>query len=600
MMTTKYFISQSAFIVLILIFSIGISTLKLSAQDDCADDFLGVYPDSLDFLTLSHQLEESTRLADSLLLMYGHLNCPNVVLIKAAQARTYEHHVDFESALEIYNKVLETAQNFEFIAEEITIRLSLARVYETIARPELSKEQLERVEELINIHQLNQYLPRYYVRLTSYIRIYVEEDKAKAIKYAEEAIILGEKYGDDKSIADAYLLLGILTEDIEASIIYFKKASNLLFQLGDYIGAMFQERNLARVLLIQGNYQNSLDVLQDINLDIVNYSGQKKMYYRLQKAIIDVKAQAFEGLGKKDSVINYLKEYNKYSRLLEDYVNQEKINQLVIENVVRQEQEKIAAAKKQNRMLFFGIILLLGIILLIFRLYILNRRKSQQINKQSQTISQNFAELQKLYNYQSTLFSEVHHRIKNNLQLIISLMTLQKAKLSNVTEQKFLSVLSHRVNSIALIHDQLYSLKEFEKVDVGLYFNALLKNMIALRLGHEVQVEQEVDVINLNLETITPLGLIWSELISNSLKYNSNGNGLKIYFKLNKKDDTYFMHYYDNGKGYPEDEFLGNAEGIGYTIIQSLSRQLAAKTNSYNASGAHFTMEFKEKTISPL
>ena len=179
-------------------------------------------------------------------------------------------------------------------------------------------------------------------------------------------------------------------------------------------------------------------------------------------------------------------------------------------------------------------------------------------------------------------------------------MTLQKAKMDNDSEQTFLNVLSRRINSIALIHDQLYSLKEFEKIDVGLYSDALLKNLITLSPENDVQIEHKVDDIRLNLETITPLGLIWSELISNSLKYNRNKTGLKIYFDLKKDARTFFMHYRDNGAGYPEGKFVGNTQGIGHTIIHSLSRQLAAKTETYNSDGAHFTMTFEEKKISAV
>lgn len=583
-----------------LLCGMGISAQQPVVKGDCDENLLKGYPDSLDYLAYAHRLDEGMALADSLLSIYGHLNCPDVILIKAERANIYEKNFDFTSAIGIYNKQVLVAQKFNFVEVEVRVRIPLALCYELVGRPKLCKEELDKAFELITAHQLYQYLPEYYVRNSSYHRAFRHEEKSKAVELANKAVEWSKKYGKDRELAEGYLMLGILTDDAEAAILYFKQASHILYQIGDYILAMYQERNIASNYVNLGEFQKALGVLDNIDLHLINYPGQKKAYYQMQWAIIDVKAKAYEGLGQKDSVINLLKDYNKYSRLLQNYVNQEKINQLVVDNIVQREQEKTTSAKKQNRILFFGIALLSGIALLLLRLYLSNKEKARKINNQTLTISQNFAELQKLYDYQSTLLSEVHHRIKNNLQLIISLMTLQKAKMGDAAERTFLDVLSHRISSIALIHEQLYSLKEFKKVDVSLYSTALLNNLITLTPNSDVQIENKVGRIHLNLETITPLGLIWSELISNSLKYNRNKTGLRIYFELKQEGESYFMHYHDNGKGYQEGKFMGNTKGIGYIIIQSLSRQLAAETQTYNSEGAHFTMMFKEKQISSV
>jgi len=224
----------------------------------------------------------------------------------------------------------------------------------------------------------------------------------------------------------------------------------------------------------------------------------------------------------------------------------------------------------------------------------------QTIKERTLQVVEEKEKTEKLYEYQSTLLSEVHHRIKNNLQLIMSLLILQKAKLGEEFDTGILDMLSHRINSISLIHEQLYNNKEFEKLDVSLYAEKLLENFNSLISEQNVNAEFEVSNFQFNLETITPLGLIWSELISNSLKYNIGKEGLKIFFKLEKSQNGYFMHYKDNGVGYPNGRFDTSKSGMGYNIIHTLARQLFAKTNNYNSDGAHFTMEFEEKQISPL
>ena len=238
-----------------------------------------------------------------------------------------------------------------------------------------------------------------------------------------------------------------------------------------------------------------------------------------------------------------------------------------------------------------------------WRTYKLNQNQKKIkiiLEEKTKEIIEEKNRVENLYQYQSTLLSEVHHRIKNNLQLIISLLTLQKTKSSNKSESEMIEMLHHRVSSISLIHEQLYNTKEFDKIYVESYVKDLLKNFLLLVSEKNIQIEYQVNKLELNLETITPLGLIWSELISNSIKYNENKADLRIFFDLIKDDDQYEMHYYDNGVGYTNGHFTSNQKGMGYIIIHSLSRQLAAEIQSYNDKGAHYIIKFKEKIISPL
>ncbi len=253
----------------------------------------------------------------------------------------------------------------------------------------------------------------------------------------------------------------------------------------------------------------------------------------------------------------------------------------------------------------FGLYLLLLFLLIgmIVRWRTLNLKKYQKklehtIQERTLQVVEEKNKVEELYKYQSTLLSEVHHRVKNNLQLIISLLVLQQAKLKKDMDPTILDTLSKRINSISLIHEQLYDDTQFDVVNTRLYLEKLLHNFNALISEQHAIVELEVGDIHFNLDTITPLGLIWSELISNSLKYNQDKKGLKLYFKLEKREKGYFMHYHDNGKGYTNGRFESTSSGMGNFIIQSLARQLMAKTESYNSEGAHFTMEFEEKQIS--
>lgn len=569
-----------------------------SVSFDCAEVQLEVYADSLKNLLLAYQPIQVLQISDSLFQKYGNLNCSVIVRMKSARANAYELLYNFEAALEIYNDLLKTAVKNQFIEEEIAIRLSLARVHETISRPQLCIKNLNKAKELIDAHGFIRQLSRYYIRYSSYQRIY--EDKGLAKEFAAKAITLGQEHGVARSVADGNLLMGMMTENFEEAIQYSKQASTLFFELGDFKGGMAQQMNVAKMYLRRGAYDKTLEIVDTVDTYTKGITNNDKVFYSFKMKIAKIRAEIYERIQDKDKLITSLKNYNEYSTLFGFLVNQEHINQLLIENAVSQEKEKVATANKQNKLLFIGLLCLGGIIILLSRFYLLNLTRKNKIQEQTITITKQYDELEKLYNYQSTLLSEVHHRIRNNLQLIISLLTLQKAKLVNGIDPGILDMLCYRINSIALIHEQLYNSKEFDKIDVDLYVNDLQNNFISLLSEKEVVIAHKINNIELNLETITPLGLIWSELISNSLKYNQNNNQLKIYFDLVKNGDVYLMHYYDNGTGYPNGHFSASKAGMGHTIIHSLSRQLSAKSKAYNLNGAHFTMEFKEKTISPL
>jgi len=568
-------------------------------SDDCSS--LLVYADSLESLNLAHEERKVLGIADSLIMLHGRKKCQELIRIKAAKANAHELLLDFETPLTIYNSILDQSIDKGYIREEIWIRLSIARVYEWIGRKDQCEEKLEEAKALLDIHGYPDILSRYYVRYSSFIRIF-NKDLIAAKEYARKGMELGKKHGVLRSVADGYLMMGVTTSPVnwEESISYFSNASNVFMVLGDEEGAFAQKANVASNYITNGKYEKGLEILHEVDSFAYSNSDNEKLFYSWVSYNANIKAQAYEGLGLKDSVIKELKLQNEYTKLFGDLVNQEKINDLILENAISQEQDKANSANRLNKILGVVLIGLGGIVILLARMYRLNRIRKQQIEQQSFTIQDQYNELEKVNTYQTTLLSEVHHRIKNNLQLIISLLTLQKAKLGNDIDTNVLDMLNQRIRSISLIHEQLYNFKEFDRLDVNFYAEDLLKNFNALTVGQNIIIRHEIDDIKLNLETVTPLGLIWSELISNSIKYNEQREDLEIFFDLIKIDNGYTMHYYDNGIGYPEGEFSSNPLGMGFTIIQSLSRQLSARTSAYNDNGAHFTLVFQEKTVSPI
>ena len=194
------------------------------------------------------------------------------------------------------------------------------------------------------------------------------------------------------------------------------------------------------------------------------------------------------------------------------------------------------------------------------------------------------------------LLKEIHHRVKNNLQVISSLLDLQA---SNISDQHTVSMFrdsQNRVNSMGLIHERLYQAEDLARIDFADYLKELTANLrySYVRDGMEVQIDTVADSIYLDVDTSIPCGLIINELVSNSLKYAfpERKNGL-IRIELNKLTDNQLeLLVRDNGIGLPEGIDLRKTTSLGLKLVHTLTRQLRGKIDVEGQGGAEFKIRF--------
>lgn len=208
--------------------------------------------------------------------------------------------------------------------------------------------------------------------------------------------------------------------------------------------------------------------------------------------------------------------------------------------------------------------------------------------------------LNKSLHRQSILLSEVHHRVKNNLQLVISLLSVRAYKIGDKAIQTHFEGISNKIHSISLIHEQLYQSGEFELINLKTYFTQLTSHFQALNnTNQQIEFRVEIEAIFLNLDTILPLGIICAELISNSLKYGHQPDKqVTIQLVIKKLEDKYHFYYQDNGLGYPNGKLENKSNSMGSMVINSMVQQLKGDSEIYNAKGAVFTLGFQEKKVS--
>lgn len=196
-----------------------------------------------------------------------------------------------------------------------------------------------------------------------------------------------------------------------------------------------------------------------------------------------------------------------------------------------------------------------------------------------------------------TLLKEIHHRVKNNMQLISSLLELQAQYVQDAKALGVFEECKNRIRSMALIHEKLYQSSSLAKIDFAEYTRGLVNMLIrTYRIGPLVNVGLQVEALSLNLETAVPLGLIMNELISNSLEhaFPDQMAGTISVSLLRSSGNQMRLTVHDNGVGLPPDFDLHKSPTLGLRLIHILAEQLRARIEVQGGSGTAFTVTFQE------
>ncbi|MFK7799154.1 MAG: PAS domain-containing protein [Aureispira sp.] len=206
----------------------------------------------------------------------------------------------------------------------------------------------------------------------------------------------------------------------------------------------------------------------------------------------------------------------------------------------------------------------------------------------------------------AVLLKEIHHRVKNNLQVITSLLSLQSNFLKDQKQRKIFADSQYRINSMAIVHELLYQSNNLAKLNYKDYLKKLSQYLISSIKGLNNKVELKLDVgnIKLSIDTAIPLGLLINEVITNSLKYgipedNAGCISIKIYEavedKKRSKKPSFILEIGDDGVGFPNTVNYRNSKSLGLKLIHNLTRQLEGTiTKDLNKKGINYIIAFKE------
>jgi two-component sensor histidine kinase len=207
-------------------------------------------------------------------------------------------------------------------------------------------------------------------------------------------------------------------------------------------------------------------------------------------------------------------------------------------------------------------------------------------------------QLTKSIGEKEVLLREVHHRVKNNLQIIISLLNLQSRYITDETTRLAFRESQNRIRAMALVHEKLYQSTNLATIDIDNYLRFLGDNLFQFlsMKGKGITLTMDIRDIFLAIDTAIPIGLIINELISNSLKYAfPGGRKGEISVAIHRQDRTLTILFHDNGVGIPEDFDWRNAESLGLRLVISLVEQLDGTIELDRSTGTAFTIVVQEK-----
>ena len=333
---------------------------------------------------------------------------------------------------------------------------------------------------------------------------------------------------------------------------------------------------------------------------ISNYKKSREGYLILknQRGVIDMTSFTGKAYQKKGDLANalvYLNEFYNESIIYEKQINERGLreNELQI-NLLAQDKKLI---QKQNLQTIFIVILLVGALLLVW--FYWNFKVKQKSNKLLAGLNDDLENKNGLLDKKNAenelLLREIHHRVKNNLEVVSSLLALQSAQIEDSNTKDAMTEGQNRVNSIGIVHQKLYQGTNLGAVEMKDYFLNLSESILD-SFGAEQRIDLQLAMENLDLDidTAVPLGLIVNELLTNCIKYAfPKGEKGTITIKLHKQENNILrLEVADNGVG---KSGIVHGTGFGGQLVSLLTQQLNGTMTEENQNGTTLVFDFKMK-----
>lgn len=233
-----------------------------------------------------------------------------------------------------------------------------------------------------------------------------------------------------------------------------------------------------------------------------------------------------------------------------------------------------------------------AILLLVLGIFTFQfNRAKRRIEEQSTRLEANNEQLTRLIGDKEFLFKELHHRVKNNFQLILGFLRLQEKYAAGISTHEFIKQSEMKMNAMSMVHEMLYSGEKTEEIDLRLYLQELADSILNTLSNDAMDAEAEVrgSSIAVTIDKAIPIGLVTNEILINSLKY-ADEDELEIIIELRDEGDRFSILIRDNGIGFPEHFNPEMMNSLGSRAILLLMKQIDADVSWKNDEGASWKL----------
>lgn len=467
----------------------------------------------------------------------------------------YQHSRDSANAIKYYTVSLRTAEKHNDKNAIYLLAHNISAIYFNLQQPLPARDLLQHIQKKYG-------LPGKHDAMTLYrfvgdlLNVYTLLKQFQlAEQYCRQLIdIENENNFLDGDLSDAYVRIldyFLASGQYTRMLPYLKKDEQVAKAYGN-------PRNMARLHALwfsydtsQHNYRSAIDHLLQNNAVTTIINSQAR-----DRAIKELQIQ-FETSKKEDQIALL----NKQSQL---------------------EKANLKQATQAKNMTIAGTVAALIIAGLLYR-------QSRLRKKNNTVITHKNEQLQHFLTEKEWLLKEIHHRVKNNLQIVMSLLNSQSAYIDNEPALTAIHDSQHRVHAMSLIHQKLYNTDNVSSIDMSLYIRELVSYLAdCFNTGQRIRFELAVEPLEMDVSQAVPLGLILNEAITNSIKYafpNDREGVIKIALS-NTSDSQYLLEISDNGIGIPSHSNNKRAGSLGMSLMAGLSEDLDGSLSIENNNGA--------------
>lgn len=512
----------------------------------------------------------------------------------------YDNEGQYADALKFYYVSLR-------INEKLSDKESIAISYNNIGG---LNEALGNYEEALDFYfkslKLKEQMRNFWGAANTYNNIgevYKKSGKYDAaMTYYMKSLEQKKKLNNKKGMANTLSNIGdvfLIQQDYRQSLNYYQQSLELFRELGDKIGRATVNNNIGILHYKMEQYQPAYEHLQkglSLAIEIGLTIEQTRAYLAL--------AEVSEATGDYKKANEYIKLNTAVKDSLQNAQSNKQISEMQAKYDFEQNKKEIALLTREkdiqelelhnSRIVTFSV--LLGFILLLILVFVVIRGYKEKQKANKLLIEQNVS-ITKQKEEKELLLKEIHHRVKNNLQIINSLLRLQSHQLDDQNAIILFEECQNRILSMAMIHEKLYKSKDLANINVEEYIRTLTESLIrSYSTDKKVLLNVTCSVEKIGIDTLMPLGLILNELISNSLKYAFEGkqNG-EINISLHKRENEKLeMIVSDNGIGLPPDFSWENANTLGIELIKTLVEQINGTVEIKRDWGTVFKIIFED------